>query len=632
MVLRRRDASGGILRLRKGRIAQSPGAPPPDAYAREVVAPLLGEAFVPRTQRVNVEPGFIAAAERNIAHVRPARRARAPLDLSATQCTLARDLTRLPGRPACDPEAGGGRAELPQLCFELKPKAALLPAADALDGAWPLPLCRFCALQLGRLRADPSYRPSGFCPLALFSGDRARVRGALQELVLRPQNNLGVFVDGALAYGKGELDAGRLLDVLEGEIAPLAAAAAPLLRLGSALQGDGAEPGSRGRSETSVASDLDELLGCSTGAFCLAAQGSEAGSVARRQDADDALSALSEHRGLQALLPEIEQLRAERARAALPAALGPLEPAAAHLAEEEAGAERLATHGALRLHLRAAEEVLLTEPLLAALSAAQAAADTAGIVAVRGAYERLLARCDGDERRMQVLVDSHARRLCGLAARVEAAPRAPPRRAKAWDALRRAAWPPASGARTREPAAAAAAADVALLHDWLLSLSLRDCSLMLCLTPLLPHRGAEEGAPPADGRGELRTVAVRLDAPDGAGTAEIRFAYSLGVVDLDLKPATKLPKHAREARAAAELAAALGIGGCAGARVVGGEEGAAAEVLRAHMRARPCARDASRGGRAEAQRTVPSALSKPGLGTRPQAQGREPIGSTQSAR
>lgn len=628
VVLRHRSTSVNVvLRLRKANREHRTEAPPGSTYARRVIAPLLGEAYIPPTEPVSVVPGFIAALGRNIADMRPTRHAAGPLDLRATQCTLERDLTLLPTSGAVG--AGGGVAELSQLCFELKPKAATLPAADALDGAWPLPLCRFCALQLGRLRADRCYRRSCFCPLALFSGDQLRVRAALEELVLRPQNNLGIFVDGVLTYGKGVHDVVRLLDVLESQLAPLAALAAPAGRHRQSSYGGGGaasgerlrRPSTRAFSEISAASDLDELLGISTGDFELIPEESESGSVARKQDADDALSVLCEHERLQAVLPEIHALQAERARAALPSvhALVDEPESAPVLDDEEADAERLATHGVLRLYLRAVEAVLLREPLLPRLRAAQAAADPHGIEAVRRAYERLLALCGADERRVQALIDSHARRLCGLpsnrpapTAAAEAAPRV--RAGGSWGEFMRAVQPARTAAPPDDPPAVSPA-DVALVHDWLLSLTLRDCSLMLCLRALLPAPGhsaarqraqgsmaplAEEPAPAgwAGADGSTRTVSVRLDAPDGLGCAEVLFAYSLGVVDVELKPCSKVPKHVREAKACAQLAEALRAAPTAAHDGALFPEAHAVEALRTHMLSRPCAREALRGSRA----------------------------------
>ncbi|KAG8468044.1 hypothetical protein KFE25_007096 [Diacronema lutheri] len=613
VILRHRDAGANlVLRLRKAHHEPRAGAPPAEMYACRVVAPLLGGMYVPPSRPVDISPEFLTAVQRHIAEIRPRRYAGAPLDARSTSGMLEHDLALLARAAPRGAGAADERDAPLQLCFELKPKAALMPAAEAVDGAWPLPLCRFCALQLSRLRAKPSYRRSRFCPLNLFSGKRLRVRAALEQLVLQPHNNFGVFVDGVLAYGKGEADAGRLLEALDSQLAPLAAAIAPVWRQGAqtagACAGARVPDSARACSEASACSDLDALLNCTTGDFEPVLHGdSECGSVARRQDVDDALGVLCEHERLQALFPEIHALRAERATA-IAAADGAhsdaAQPLDARLADDQANvAERLGTHGVLRLYLRAVEAVLLREPLLPRLRAAQAAADPRGIAAVHAAYERLVTLCSADERRVQALIDAHARELCALPrACAPAADDQPARRSDAvsWRAAR------ASGVEPVEHGARAdVAADVALLHDWLLSLTLRDCSVMLCLRPVMRAASTcgREHAMGAHGAGEkdrgMDTIAVRLEAADGRLAAHVLFAYSLGVVDLELKPASKVPKHVREARDCAELAAALepphvdaGAGSDGGIR--------AAEALRAHVRAQPCARDVLRGGRGAA--------------------------------
>jgi hypothetical protein len=469
--------------------------------------------------------------EDSIASLRPARHINSRLDSEATHCWLEQDLSLLSSSAYATPTSPGSSTaanELTQLCFELKPKAALLPLAEAIDGASALPLCRFCALQLCRARSDASHRASLYCPLRLFSGDRSLVRRALEELVLTPHNNLGIFVDGTLAYGKGEADVCRVLDVLDAQLAPIAEAigAPPLPSSGIAsIAGGFDSPASSPTVQSTAAPDDladccsdynlhgDELLGATTGGHEFLAEakpyidGSECCSVARARDIDEALDALEDHRSLRALMPEIGAFFDARELAG---------------GNDEPGAE-LASHAVLRLYLRAVEEVLLAEPLLARLSAAQAAADPAGIACVARAYERLLSACGGSETIVQRLVDTHARHLC---------------------ALRTVGYAPELQL----------ARDLSMVHNWLLSLTLRDCSVMLCLRPL-PPGSSMDAAPPRHGAQETGTVSVMLDG----GHGELLFEYSIGIVDLDQKPIGKVSKHEAEARDGAALRTLLGL-------------------------------------------------------------------------
>ncbi|XP_022228008.2 inositol-pentakisphosphate 2-kinase [Drosophila obscura] len=61
--------------------------------------------------------------------------------------------------------------------------------------------CRYCAMQLLKLRNGKIKRLGDYCPLELFSGAPSRMLDALNALFACPQNNLRVFQDGNLIYG-----------------------------------------------------------------------------------------------------------------------------------------------------------------------------------------------------------------------------------------------------------------------------------------------------------------------------------------------------------------------------------------------------------------------------------------------
>lgn len=80
--------------------------------------------------------------------------------------------------------------EARNVCIEIKPKQGFL------DTSTPgLPLCRYCVKQFLKAGKESSSR-SGYCPLDLFSGNVDRMRRAVDNLILAPQNNFKVFVDG----------------------------------------------------------------------------------------------------------------------------------------------------------------------------------------------------------------------------------------------------------------------------------------------------------------------------------------------------------------------------------------------------------------------------------------------------
>lgn len=426
LVLKHREPGRTIvLRLRKAARAGRVDAVPSDAYARAVLAPLVGMQYVHTGRPVALTRAFVQAVSSRLLQARAQSGVRAdPLDLEADTGWMERDHTRLQHAPTMRTECAQSQ---PTVCFELKPKAALLrpPSTDG-SSQWPAHVCHFCGLQLAKWRAagaqsgaahPPAHERSAFCPLDLFSGERARVRVALERLVRTPHNNLAVFVDGVHVYGKGEHDPSRLLHALGAA------------RSGSARRGAGAH--------------------------------------------------------------------ASRA-------------------------------AALQPYLRAVEEILLHEPLLPRLRAAQAAADPHGTASAASALTELARRVgcagagslgapsDAELAAAQAAVHAHVRALC--------APHARAARASGEGSAG-----PKSTPAALEPASAALAGRV---HGFLLALTLRDCSVMI------PMRRLSSGG--GDGG---------VQGPLGARKTACGCEYDVALVDLDQKPASKVYKHvAEEAR------------------------------------------------------------------------------------
>ncbi|RLO01136.1 hypothetical protein DYB28_007361 [Aphanomyces astaci] len=78
------------------------------------------------------------------------------------------------------------------LSIEIKPKHGLLPSAPGLHPVKQT-ACRFCMHQLLKQAQGKVVRASAYCPLDLFSNDKARIARALTSLSSTPQNNLRVF-------------------------------------------------------------------------------------------------------------------------------------------------------------------------------------------------------------------------------------------------------------------------------------------------------------------------------------------------------------------------------------------------------------------------------------------------------
>ncbi|XP_026816575.1 inositol-pentakisphosphate 2-kinase-like isoform X1 [Rhopalosiphum maidis] len=82
-------------------------------------------------------------------------------------------------------------------CVEIKPKQGWVHEEDRACGPGGVRVkCPFCAHQYLKLCRGDVRRPSGYCPLDMFSGRRERVRRSVRALLRDPQNNLKLFLDG----------------------------------------------------------------------------------------------------------------------------------------------------------------------------------------------------------------------------------------------------------------------------------------------------------------------------------------------------------------------------------------------------------------------------------------------------
>ncbi|XP_031622852.1 inositol-pentakisphosphate 2-kinase [Contarinia nasturtii] len=94
------------------------------------------------------------------------------------------------------------------LAVEIKPKQGWNICTELSE--WLLELfqiglglrnkCRYCAMQHQKVNGRNVKRLSKYCPLDLFSGDKARMKKAISGLIESPQNNFRVFCNGHLIY------------------------------------------------------------------------------------------------------------------------------------------------------------------------------------------------------------------------------------------------------------------------------------------------------------------------------------------------------------------------------------------------------------------------------------------------
>ncbi|KAI0807758.1 inositol-pentakisphosphate 2-kinase [Fomes fomentarius] len=195
---------GTALRLRKGpvpaleesdnhdELAPPPFDEPDDptiVFQRTVVERLVPSEFLPRLDAVRVESAWLRELRGLVEPLRPLeRRQRDRIDVGKTKAVLATDLV-------------GGKG----WAVEIKPKWGFLPAPTHLSDdtrAIKTRTCRFCMHTHLKASQGASDVSLGYCPLDLFSGDRARVTRALHTLWAiwldtgAAVNNLRVFVGG----------------------------------------------------------------------------------------------------------------------------------------------------------------------------------------------------------------------------------------------------------------------------------------------------------------------------------------------------------------------------------------------------------------------------------------------------
>lgn len=80
-------------------------------------------------------------------------------------------------------------------CVEIKPKEGFLSSSLKMHSK-----CYFCLKQHLKIQNKDISETSEYCPLDLFSGDRKRMKLALQNMIKNPQNNFKLFKNGTIMY------------------------------------------------------------------------------------------------------------------------------------------------------------------------------------------------------------------------------------------------------------------------------------------------------------------------------------------------------------------------------------------------------------------------------------------------
>ena len=90
-----------------------------------------------------------------------------------------------------------GHSVGPVLAVEIKPKLGFLFSKNLVHPT----LCNYCLKQYYKRSVGKVKNTSQYCPLDLYSGDKARMRKAVKALLESPQNNLRIlYLKIAVAY------------------------------------------------------------------------------------------------------------------------------------------------------------------------------------------------------------------------------------------------------------------------------------------------------------------------------------------------------------------------------------------------------------------------------------------------
>ncbi|KAI5079614.1 hypothetical protein GOP47_0005093 [Adiantum capillus-veneris] len=167
------------------------------AYARDVMSPLLGPEYVDPGILLHVSGEFLEKVTCNVHHARPCSRITATkIDTTSSSALLISD------HSVFWPLAGADQDKylLPSISVEIKPKCGFLPNSDFIvtgnDIKKRVP--RFTMHQVLKLTERQVKLLSQYSPLDLFSGDLNRINEAVDSLFQIPQNNLRVFVGGSI--------------------------------------------------------------------------------------------------------------------------------------------------------------------------------------------------------------------------------------------------------------------------------------------------------------------------------------------------------------------------------------------------------------------------------------------------
>lgn len=166
-------------------------------YVQQVMCPLLGSKHVDAGIRVLVSREFLEAVENKVLCQRPSWR------VDDSKVNPRCDSVLLITDHSIFPHVSGINKDDFCVSVEIKPKCGFLPISQfiAPENAVKRSITRFEMYQALKLNQGKISHISKYDPLDLFSGSKDRVQNAMKSLLMTPQNNFRVFLNGSLIFG-----------------------------------------------------------------------------------------------------------------------------------------------------------------------------------------------------------------------------------------------------------------------------------------------------------------------------------------------------------------------------------------------------------------------------------------------
>ncbi|NWT13511.1 IPPK kinase, partial [Vireo altiloquus] len=162
-------------------------------FGKHVMKQFFGENYVHHGEIIQLPLDFVRQLCLKIQPERPECRCDKDMDTLSGYAMCLPNLTRLQTLRFAEPR--------PILCIEIKPKCGFIPFSSHVSQEIKHKVCRYCMHQHLKVANGKWKRPSKYCPLDLFSGNKQRMHFALKSLLQEAQNNLKIFKNGELIYG-----------------------------------------------------------------------------------------------------------------------------------------------------------------------------------------------------------------------------------------------------------------------------------------------------------------------------------------------------------------------------------------------------------------------------------------------